>query len=94
MYFKLFFITCVVVHLAGTYSSIGEKRLLEVLEICQKLNIALAIENIGEADLFTTVHEKIFHPMLKVCFDVRHQNIFDKDSDVVDALEQYIQNKK
>lgn len=87
---KKYGFTCVVVHLAGTYSSIGEKRLLEVLEICQKINIPLAIENIGEAELFITVHEKISHPMLKVCFDVGHQNVFDKDFDVVDYCDEKI----
>ena len=80
---KKYGFTCVVVHLVGEYSIFGEKRLLEVLDFCKKLNIPLAIENIGEKKLFIDVLNNISHPMLKVCFDVGHQNFIDKDFDIV-----------
>ena len=71
----------VVVHLGGEYSSVGEKRLKRVLELCEKVNVPLAIENINYPDLFKTVFEKINHPYLKVCYDSGHNNVFDKQTD-------------
>jgi len=82
--------TCVVVHLIGEYSMIGEKRLLEVLKVCQKFNIPLAIENIGEKKVFIDTLKNISHPMLKVCFDAGHQNFIDKDFDVIDYCDKKI----
>lgn len=80
---KKFGFNCVVVHLIGSYSEVGKERLLKVLEICQKLNIPLAVENIGEKEIFNDVLKNISHPMLKICFDVGHQNFVDKNFDVV-----------
>ena len=72
---------CVVVHLFGKYSSIGEKRLLEVLDVCEKLNIPLAIENINKKDTFVNVFSNIKHDKLKFCFDSGHNNIFNRNFD-------------
>lgn len=72
---------CVVVHLFGRYSEIGERRLLEVLDVCDKLNVPLAVENINDKDTFVKTFEKIKHDMLKFCYDSGHGNIFDKDFD-------------
>lgn len=71
----------VVVHLAGTYSKIGEARLIRVLELCEKVGVPLAIENINFPEIFKTVFEKINHPYLKMCYDSGHNNVFDKQTD-------------
>ncbi len=71
----------VVVHLYGKYSKIGEKRLLEVLNVCEKLDIPLAIENINDKDTFVNVFNNIKHDKLKFCFDSGHNNIFNRDFD-------------
>lgn len=71
----------VVVHLFGEYSKIGERRILNVLKLCEKLDIPLAIENINCQKLFYDVFENINHKYLKVCYDSGHNNIFDKDFD-------------
>ena len=70
---------CVVVHLFGEYSQVGKQRLLAVLNVCQKCNIPLAIENIDDQKLFVKVFEEIKHPYMKFCYDSGHNNVFDKD---------------
>lgn len=77
---------CVVVHLKGEYSDIGEKRLLDVLKICSKLNVMLAVENIDCQPVFLEVFKNIKHNMLKFCYDSGHNNVFDKDFDYLDLF--------
>ena len=74
---------CVVVHLVGEYSKVGEKRLLEVLDVCERLNVPLAIENLGHRPLFIEVFKNIKHKMLKFNLDVGHNNCYDKDFDYI-----------
>lgn len=71
----------VVVHLFGEYSKIGERRLLSVLKLCEKLNVPLAVENIDCQKLFCDVFNNINHKYLKFCYDSGHNNVFDKDFD-------------
>ena len=78
---KKYGFTCVVVHLYGEYSKIGEGRLLEVLKVCEKVNIPLAIENIDDQKTFIETFKRIKHPLLKFCYDCGHNNVFDKDFD-------------
>lgn len=73
--------TCVVVHLFGEYSIIGEKRLKKVLKVCEKLNVPLAIENINCQKLFLECFKNIKSDYLKVCYDSGHNKVFDKDYD-------------
>lgn len=77
---------CVVVHLLGEYSLIGEKRLKEVLRVCEKTNIPLAIENINDQKIFLKTFENIKHDMLKFCYDAGHNNVFDKDFNYLDKF--------
>ncbi len=74
---KKFGFSCVVVHLKGNYSKIGEKRLKDVLKYCEKIDVPIAIENIEDVRTFVSVFENIEHPYLKFCCDIGHQNIFD-----------------
>lgn len=83
---KKFGFKCVVVHLFGKYSKIGEQRLREVLDVCEKLNVPLAIENINDKDTFVKTFENIKHDKLRFCYDAGHGNIFDRD---FDYLEKY-----
>lgn len=78
---KKYGFTCVVVHLVGEYSKLGESRLLEVLKFCEKLKVPLAIENLSQLDLFKAVFENIKHPMLKFCLDIGHNNAYTPDFD-------------
>lgn len=73
--------SCVVVHLFGEYSEIGEKRLRYVLDKAQQYDVPLAIENIDCPPLFKEVFEKIKHPYMKFCYDSGHNHVFDPDCD-------------
>lgn len=75
---------CVVVHLNGEYSKVGEKRLLEVLNLCEKLNVPLAIENLEHRQIFIDVFKNINHKMLKFNWDIGHNNCFDRDYDYIE----------
>lgn len=74
---KKFGFSCVVVHLLGDYSKIGEKRMRDVLKYCEKINIPIAIENVQNVRIFADLFENVDHPYLKFCCDIGHQNIFD-----------------
>lgn len=71
--------SCVVVHLDGKYSLIGENRLKKVLQYCEKYQVPLAIENIDNKDVFVKTFQHIDHPYLKFCYDSGHGNVFDKE---------------
>lgn len=71
----------VVIHLFGIYSSVGEKRLLKILDLCSKYDINLAVENIDCPRLFADIFSKIQHEKLKFCYDSGHNNVFDKATD-------------
>ena len=76
---KKYGFNCVVVHCAGQYSNIGEQRFLRILNLCQKLDIPLAIENLLSSKLFIEIFNKIKHPYLKFCYDSGHDNC-DKEN--------------
>ena len=71
----------VVMHLIGTYSLEGEKRLLKILDLCSKFDINLAVENIDCPHLFADIFRNIQHEKLKFCYDSGHNNVFDKNTD-------------
>lgn len=75
---------CVVVHLVGEYSKVGKKRLLEVLNLCEKLNVPLAIENLGDNKIFVDTFKNINHKMLKFNWDVGHNNCYDREYDYIE----------
>lgn len=71
----------VVIHFAGMYSSIGERRLYRILNFCDKLDVNLAVENINYPHLFADIFDNIHHEKLKFCYDSGHNNVFDKSTD-------------
>lgn len=83
---KKYGFTCVVVHLYGEYSAVGERRLKDVLKVCEKLNVPLAIENINCQKVFLDTFENIDSSFLKFCYDSGHNNIFDKDFDYLNKF--------
>lgn len=76
--------SCVVVHLFGKYSKVGEYRLRNVLQVCEKLNVPLAIENTNSLPVFKKCFEKINNPYLNFCYDSGHNNVFDKEYDYLE----------
>ncbi len=83
---KKYGFSCVVVHLLGEYSKVGERRLKQVLDTCQKLNIELAIENIDCQKLFLDVFKNIKHKYMKFCYDSGHNSVFDPDFDYLNEF--------
>lgn len=73
--------TCVVVHLYGQPSVVGLKRLNKILKYCEKVNTPIAIENIRSRVLFDYVFENLESDYLRFCYDIGHNNAFDKDFD-------------
>lgn len=72
---------CVVVHLQGEYSPVGEKRLRQVLDVCDRLNVCLAIENLRHYDVFFETFKNIKHNKLRFNLDTGHNNCFDRGFD-------------
>ena len=52
-------------------------RLKRVLIYCEKYNVPLALENIGQFKLLKYTFDNIDNPYLKFCFDIGHQNCFE-----------------
>jgi len=77
--------SCLVVHLKGRYTQIGEQRLLKVLNICEKYNVNLAVENLDNEKLFVKIFEKLNHPNLKFCYDLGHHNLWMKNIDLLEV---------
>ena len=78
---KKYGFTCVVVHMRGFYTKIGEQRLLDVLKVCEKYNVPLAIENLLSSKIFMDIFNNISHPYLKFCYDSGHDNCDNSDYD-------------
>lgn len=78
---KRFGFHSVVVHLAGEPSEIGLLRIKQLLNLCEKLDVNFAVENINYPKLFKYVFDNINHPKLKFCYDSGHHNIFDPQTD-------------
>ena len=78
--------SCVVVHTVGEMSQVGLDRFARLLALCEKLDVPMALENIGNYKLLTDIFGTIKSDYLKFCFDIGHQNVFDKDKDALAAF--------
>lgn len=74
---KKYGFSCVVVHLKEEPTEIGFNRIRRVLNVCEKLDIPLAIENIDCQNVFVKTFENIDNKYLKFCYDSGHNNFFD-----------------
>jgi len=75
--------SCVVVHLFCEEESrqIGFDRIRRVLNLCEKKNIPLAIENIDDPETFKAIFNEIENPYMKICYDSGHNNFIDPKFD-------------
>jgi len=78
---KKYGFSCVVVHLKGEFNEIGVERLKRILNVCEKLGVFLAVENVDYKEVFVKVFECINNKYLKFCYDSGHNNFFDKHYD-------------
>ena len=76
---KKYGFTCVVVHISGEESEIGYKRIENILNVCEKLDVPLAIENLDfNQQLLVKIFDKYKdNKYLKFCYDSGHNNCFD-----------------
>lgn len=75
--------TCLVVHTGGTYSEIGKQRLLRILDVCEKYDLPIAIENLESERLFRDIFSNIEHKYMGLCYDVGHNHCFSPNFDVL-----------
>lgn len=80
---KKYGFTCVVVHIEGEESSIGYNRIERILEVCKKVDVPIAVENLDtNQSLFVSIFEKYGNnPYLKFCYDCGHNHCFDPEFD-------------
>ena len=75
-----------VVHLSGTKkpktSIYGLERIKNLLDVCQKNNIRLCVENLEYPKHVDYIFKNINHPMLYFCYDSGHKNCFSKYSKI------------
>ncbi len=92
--FSSYNVPAFVVHLSGsfepTYSKYGIKRLEKILNICQKNNIKLCIENLEYPKQIEYIFNHLSHPNLSFCYDSGHKNCFSKHSNIATNYSQYL----
>lgn len=81
---------CLVVHIKGEGSLVGLERTKRILKVCEKFNMPIAIENLRAEKGFYYLMENIDHPYLKMCYDVGHNNVFEKDVNLVQKFKDKI----
>lgn len=80
---------CLVVHTEGKPSKIGISRFEKLLKLAHKVNVPLAIENLGNEEIFNYLFENLGKDdMLKVCYDSGHEHAFIGQDNF---LEQYLE---
>jgi len=74
--------TCVVAHIKGEANEIGFARLKRILEVCEKLNMPLALENLSSnAKVLAEIFANIKSDYLKFCWDAGHNHAFTPQID-------------
>ena len=83
-----------VVHLNGSYGSvvseIGLERLKKILKACEKYNLNLCVENLYSAVEIPYIFAHIKHPLLKICYDCGHNNVFTRGFELCQGYGQYV----
>lgn len=83
-----------VVHLNGSkesiVSTIGLKRIKELLAECEKYDINLCIENLYSSQEIPYIFANIQHKNLKICYDIGHQNFLTPNFDVMKEYGNYV----
>jgi len=83
-----------VVHLNGSYEStvseIGLERLKKMLKACEKYDLNLCVENLYSAVEIPYIFTHIKHPLLKICYDSGHNNVFTPGFELCKEYGQYV----
>lgn len=72
--------TCLVMHIYGKPSKIGDLRFEKILKVAKENNVILAIENLIDLIPFDHLLSKYTDENVKVCLDIGHINCFSRDN--------------
>ncbi len=72
-------------------SNLGLKRITKLLNVCNKLDINLCVENLNTADSIRYIFSNLNHPKLKICYDIGHQNFATPEFDIVKEYGEFIE---
>ena len=83
-----------VVHLHGSINSVTSQvellRVEKLLNICEKLNINLCVENLLSTKEIPFIFKNIKHKNLKICFDTGHKNFATKNLEILRDFGDYV----
>ena len=80
---KKYGFTCLVMHIYGKPSEIGDKRFEHIIEVAKENNVILAIENLIDLTPFEHLLTKYNDDIVKVCLDIGHINCFTRNNNIV-----------
>ncbi|MBQ7307448.1 MAG: TIM barrel protein [Clostridia bacterium] len=72
--------TCLVMHIYGKPSPVGDLRFEKILKVAKENNVILAIENLIDLTPFDYLLTKYTDENVKVCLDIGHINCFSRDN--------------
>lgn len=72
--------TCLVMHIYGKPSEIGDRRFERLINEAKKHNVILAVENLIDIEPFIHLLSKYKDDNVKVCLDIGHINCFSRDN--------------
>lgn len=86
-------IPSLVVHLSGTTTPpppniLGIQALDPVVQLADKLQVQLAIENLRKPEFNMYVHSHFDSPYVGMCYDCGHENVYYPDIDIVSHINQ------
>ena len=61
------------------YNELGLKRIREILDFAEEVDVNFAIENLRRLDYLDYIFDNLSSPKLKFCFDSGHANAFTKN---------------
>lgn len=78
--------TCLVMHIYGKPSPIGDERFERIIKFAKAHNVILAVENLIDLDPFDHLLSKYNDENVKVCLDIGHRNCFSRDKIVYEKF--------
>ena len=63
----------------------GISRIKRLVDLAEKLNVNIALENLRKPEYLGYVYERINSDKLKFCYDSGHENCFSKKGDLLDT---------
>lgn len=71
-------------------SKIGIDRLQRILQVCEKYNLNLCVENLCSANEIPYIFTNLEHPLLKICFDSGHHHWLMPEFNICQEFGKYV----